>query len=170
MPSSRFRFGGDRLISSGFRFGNVHLSLCLLWDLDSIVTIYSHQDSIRQRSFNPMPSLRFRFDDNPIVSSGFRFSSDHLILCFPKILSLKVALFSHFRSPKIFHFFMHSSSYPPSFSLSFHSVLSFSLHPTYASSPMLFKHVSRYIFQHHHDINDKKQKTKNIYAKIPKIK
>ena len=29
---------------------------------------------------------------------------------------------------------------------------------------MLLKHVSRYIFQHHHGINDKKKKKKNIYV------
>ena len=39
LVSSRFKFGGYRLVSSGFRFRSNHLTLYLLRDSDSIVTI-----------------------------------------------------------------------------------------------------------------------------------
>ena len=81
MPSSRFRFGNDSLVLSGFKFEYDQLIVCLLRDSDLTVTVSLIGIQIRQRPFKPMPSPRFRFDNNRLVSSGFRFDSDHLILC-----------------------------------------------------------------------------------------
>ena len=45
-----------------------------------------------------MPSLRFKFGSDRLVYPEFRFGSNRLVLYFPKLLLLKIALFSHFQS------------------------------------------------------------------------